>query len=389
MFLNVLRERNPKLIDAVVKLHGEGKLEANTYVMDLETIRANAAVIASRAKQVGLKVYGMTKQIGYNPIAQKEIVKAGIPSFVAVDWMGARQMTRQDFVLGHVGHLVQPPKRVIRELLQMQPEVFTVFSLDKAKAINEEAKKLHIVQNILLRVYGENPRFYPGHEGGFFINDLIDAAREISKLSNLRIVGVTSFPCMLFDKEAQDVRPTTNFDAVVAAARLLEKELNVTIEQINAPGTTSSDVFEIISRHGGTHVEPGHGLTGTTPLATVKHVAEKPALLYLSEVSHMYNGRAHVFGGGLYSDRVKGEYQLKVLVGSDLDIRNAELIPDSGIDYYGYVDGAAREGEPVIFGFRPQIFHSRGQTAVIDGVEEGNPRVLGFYDSQGNSIVRT
>jgi predicted amino acid racemase len=388
MFLDKLLQRNPNFIKSVVDLHTAGQLEANTYVLDLEKVRQNASVISEKAKKLGLHVYGMTKQIGYNPDLQQAVVEAGIESFVAVDWMGARQMHKQGFKLGHVGHLVQAPKGAVLELVKMQPEVFTVFSLQKAKELNEAAKQIGVQQKILLRVYGEQVLFYPGHEGGFFLGDLIDAAREIMKLSNLQIVGVTSFPCLLFNKEAQNVVPTVHFDAVLEAARLLQSQLGISIQQINVPGTNSADVLETIAKRGGTHVEPGHGLTGTTPLGTVRETPETPAILYLSEISHIHKGRGHVFGGGLYVDPVRGSYPLEVLTGKKLEKRSAELIPAGGIDYYGYVDGQINEGDAVIFGFRPQVFVTRGQVAAVDGISSGKPSVLGLYDSQGNIISR-
>jgi predicted amino acid racemase len=386
MFLDVLIKRNEALLNAAVKLHQEGKLEANTYVLDLQIVRENAAIISGRAQKSGLHVYGMTKQIGYNPDVHQALVDSGIESFVAVDWMGARTIHKQGFKVGHVGHLVQPPAGVEQELAEMQPEVITVYTMNKALRLNEAAKKIGVKHNILLRVYGEAPLFYPGHEGGFFVGDIVDAAREIMKLSNLQIIGVTSFPCLLFNEQARDVLPTVNFDAVMEAAGRLAKELNIRITQINVPGTNSSDLFEMIAARGGTHVEPGHGLTGTTPLATVRESAEMPALLYLSEVSHMYNGRGHVFGGGLYVDPVRGGYRPRALFGKELMEADVELIPAGGIDYYGYIDGNVREGDPVIFGFRPQIFVTRGQVAAVDGIREGKPVVLGYYDANGNKI---
>jgi predicted amino acid racemase len=388
VFLKKLLQRNPNFVNSVLKLHAEGRLEANTYVLDLQKVRQNAAIISEKAKKLGLHVYGMTKQIGYNPHVHQAVAEAGIESFVAVDWMGARQIHKQGFKLGHVGHLVQAPKGVVLELVSMQPDVFTVFSLQKARELNEAAKQIGVKQNILLRVYGEQVLFYPGHEGGFFLADLIDAAREIKKLTHLQILGVTSFPCLLFDKEVQDVKPTVHFDAVLEAARLLQSQLGIKIEQINVPGTNSADVLEVIAKRGGTHVEPGHGLTGTMPLGTVKETFETPAILYLSEISHIHQGRGHVFGGGLYVDPVRGNYPLQALVGQELKERSAELIPTGGIDYYGYIDGQVNEGDTVIFGFRPQVFVTRGQVAALDGVSSGEPTILGYYDSQGNVISK-
>jgi hypothetical protein len=123
--------------------------------MSSELIRENASLISARAKKHGLSVYAMTKQQGYNPDVHRANVDSGISSFVAVDWMGARAIHEQGFKLGHVGHLVQAPKGAVLDLARVQPEVFTVFS----------------------------------------------------------------FPCFLFDKEALDVRPTVNFDAVLEAVR--------------------------------------------------------------------------------------------------------------------------------------------------------------------------
>jgi hypothetical protein len=38
MFLDVLRRRNPKFIEAAIALHREGKIPANAYVLDLDTL---------------------------------------------------------------------------------------------------------------------------------------------------------------------------------------------------------------------------------------------------------------------------------------------------------------------------------------------------------------
>ncbi|WAH38724.1 alanine racemase [Alicyclobacillus dauci] len=387
MFLKSLVDRNRKFVEAVVSLHEEGALEANTFVFDLDAFRENAKILKENADKFHLNVYGMTKQMGYNPILHQAIVDAGIESFVAVDWMGARLMHEQGYKIGHVGHLVQPPKGAADDLLAMNPEVFTVFSVHKARQVSDAAKRLNVVQPILLRVYDDTCTFYPGHEGGFHVDTLESSVREIQKLPNVEIVGVTSFPAMLFNESAGTVRPTHNFEVIQLAVEKLRR-MGIVVKQVNAPGTTSSDVFELMASMGATHVEPGNGFTGTTPLATVQDVQELPAVLYLSEISHIHNGRGHVFGGGLYVDKVRGQYGLKARVGKDLAERDVELIPDDGIDYYGYVDGQVEEGQTVIFGFRPQIFVTRGQVAVVEGIHEGKPVVLGYHDQNGRVIQR-
>ncbi|MBU5442549.1 alanine racemase [Paenibacillus sp. MSJ-34] len=387
MYLKKLQERNKALIDAAIKLHAEGALEANTYVIDVQALRRNAEIIRAEADKHGITLYGMTKQIGYNPIAHRTIMEAGIGKFVSVDWLGARLMREQGVPVGHVGHLVQAPQSVAEELVALGPEAFTVFSLRKAASVAEAAAKLGVEQNVLLRVYKEGDRFYPGHEGGFQLKDVVDAAREISKLKGVRVIGTTAFPSLLYNEEAGTVLPTPNFQTAVDAAARLSKELGIDIRQINTPGSTSSAVIGKIAEHGGTHAEPGHGLTGSTPISFDTDIPETPAMLYLSEISHEYGGNGHMFGGGLYVDRVRGRYMLSALVGASLDTREVELIPDDGIDYYGYVRGA-KEGEPVILGFRAQIFVTRGQVAAIDGVQEGKPRVIGYHDAMGRPVQR-
>ena len=50
MFLDVLRRRNPAFLDAVVVLHQEGRIPANAYALDLDTVRGNARVLREEAE---------------------------------------------------------------------------------------------------------------------------------------------------------------------------------------------------------------------------------------------------------------------------------------------------------------------------------------------------
>jgi hypothetical protein len=45
MFLDVTRRRNPSLILAAQKLHQDGLIPANSYVLDLDAIESNARVL--------------------------------------------------------------------------------------------------------------------------------------------------------------------------------------------------------------------------------------------------------------------------------------------------------------------------------------------------------
>ncbi len=66
MFLDVLRRRNPALIEQAIALHQAGSLPANAYVIDLDAVEENARRIASAAEKLGLTTFAMTKQIGRN-----------------------------------------------------------------------------------------------------------------------------------------------------------------------------------------------------------------------------------------------------------------------------------------------------------------------------------
>ncbi len=53
MFLNKLQKDNPRLIEAVCRLHQSGELLPDSYVVDLEQFRANAAAIKKRRTKRG------------------------------------------------------------------------------------------------------------------------------------------------------------------------------------------------------------------------------------------------------------------------------------------------------------------------------------------------
>ncbi|WP_322382641.1 alanine racemase, partial [Clostridium perfringens] len=104
--------------------------------------------------------------------------------------------------IGHVGHLVQIPKALIEKVVKSKPDYITVYSVEKAKEINEACEKLGLKQNIMLRVLGENDNLYSGQYGGFKLEELKTIGEELVKLKNLNLAGVASFPCFLFNEES-------------------------------------------------------------------------------------------------------------------------------------------------------------------------------------------
>jgi len=391
MLLETLTRRNRLFIEAAVNLHRAGGIPANSYVLDLDTMQANARIMADEADRLGLKIYAMSKQFGRNRPAFDALAAGGIDSYVAVDMACARPIHAAGYRVGHIGHLVQIPQREALAAAQMKPDYWTVFSFEKAQEAAEASGKAGHTQQLLARIYAGGDTFYMGHEGGFQAEDIAQVADALDALPNAEFAGITTFPALLFDPDTNEVSPTPNLRTLENAAKALAAAGREHIE-INAPGTTSSKVMAALAAAGTTQVEPGHGLTGSTPLHAVRDLPENPGMLYLSEVSHVYNGRPYCFGGGLYIDPVFPPYDVQALVGADPDaalnnVVKATLPPPSAIDYYGILD--PNEGQPictgdtVIFGFRVQAFFTRAYVVPVSGVSKGEPRVEGVWATDG------
>ena len=391
MFLDLIRRRNPALIEQAIALHQAGKLPANTYVIDLDAVEANARHIAGEAAKHGLKAYAMTKQMGRNGSFCRAVARGGIGKAVAVDMECARATHRAGMGLGHLGHLVQIPNAEADAAAALRPDHWTVFSLEKASEAGAAARKLGRDQAILARLVAAGDRFYRGHEGGFPAADAVAVAEAIDAIAGARFAGITTFPSQLFDPDSGSVKPTPNLGTLERAAAALAKAGRRDIE-INTPGTTSAEILPMLAAAGATQVEPGHGLTGTTPLHAVRELPELPAVIYLSEVSHLIGDEAFCFGGGLYIDPVFPDYPVRAVVSREPTVSakalaRVEIPAPASIDYYGMIDatGAVKPaiGDSVVFGFRPQAFVTRAYTAGISGLSRGDPVVETIFDAFG------
>jgi predicted amino acid racemase len=396
MFLQSLIRRNPEFVVAAVRLHQDGRIPANSYVLDLDTIAVNTSTFVGAAHGHGLTVLAMTKQIGRARPALDVIARGGgVDGFVAVDMACARPIAAAGHRVGHVGHLVQVPRHEAPAVAAMSPTYWTVFSDDKAAEASAASAAIGVQQQLLARIQAPGDTFYPGHEGGFDAEDVVAVADRIDALPNVSFAGITTFPALLFDQAARGVTPTPNLATLERAANRL-RDAGRDGVGVNAPGTTSIDVLESLASAGATQVEPGHGLTGTTPLHAVTDCPELPAALYLTEVSHQHAGRAYCFGGGLYIDRVFDPYQVTALVGGSSDevLQTepvpAELPPPEAIDYYGQLlvpgNRQVGTGDTVVFGFRFQAFFTRAFIVPIAGVLSGRPRVEGIWRGDGSRI---
>lgn len=396
MFLSALVSRNRAFVEAAVRLHQEGRIPANSYVLDLDTIRANARHMTAEAHRRGLTVYAMSKQVGRAPGALRAITGGGADGYVAVDMGCARPIAANGHTIGNLGHLVQIPRAEAAEAAALAPEYWTLFTRNKAvEASRAVDARGGDSQKVLLRIWDHGDVFYPGHEGGFHLDELGPAIDFINGLGGLRFAGLTTFPALLYDASAQKVRPTANVETLARGAEAALRRLGTGFPiEVNAPGTTSAAVLDMLAEAGATQVEPGHGLTGTTPLHAVEELPERPAVLYLTEVAHVHQDVPLCFGGGFYVDPVFEPYQVTVVAARDPGEVSRKPVPidmpdPAGIDYYARLHPEGRilrEGDTVIAGFRIQAFVTRSLVTGISGVSVGEAEVTGIWNVEGAPI---
>lgn len=395
MFIERIKKRNPGLIKAAIELHQAGDISPNSWVVDLDAIAHNAKVLYNEAKKYKLVTYLMTKQYSRNPVITGIAIKNGLYKTVAVNIQGAKILHFYKIPIGHIGHLEQIPDKDINFVLSnIRPEVITVFSVEKAEKISKEAKKIGITQDLLIRVMGPDDIFFEGQEGGIIESELPNKVKEIIKFKNVRVVGVVSFPCIRYNPTPDiPVEPTQNFHTILRSAKILEK-IGIEIRQINAPGNTSSETFKLLAEWGATHVEPGHGLLGTTPNHAFKeNLPEIPAYVYLTEVSHFVNKDAYVFGGGFFSDIYDPSIPFRALVGKNFEEAFGNEVESISkkmiIDYHGVLKncrGRCEIGDSVVFAFRTQMQMTRSQIVLISGISSNKPKLECIFNSGGYMI---
>ncbi|WP_030623615.1 alanine racemase [Streptomyces sclerotialus] len=402
MFLDAVLHRNPELVAFAAELHDSGAIPPDTYVMDLDAIESNAALLAREADRLGLSLWFVVKQLGRNPELIEAIARH-IPRFAAIDGPEARVLHAAGAQAGNLGHLVQIPARALPEMLAWRPETVTVYDLANARAVSDAATRLGYVQDVLIRLAGAPGAVYPGQEGGVRLDSrdgaparpgspgglggpegsggLDEFLDEAERLPGIRVAGVTAFPCVLCDPETGEPRPTPNFALARRAVGRLAARGHTDLK-LSAPSATSMATLPLLARLDATHGEPGHALTGTTPLHAVDHEQpERPAYVYVSEVAHtLADGRPALYGGGFYP-RGRAKEALIPRTGARLRVEDA---PAANIDYYRLLaPGDARAGDTAVLAFRTQIFVTRSTVAVVSGLSSGTPKLSGLYDPLG------
>lgn len=269
-----------------------------------------------------------------------------------------------------------------------------MFSIEKAKEASRACGEAGHTQPMLARIYARGETFHTGHEGGFKAAEIVEVVEAIDALPHVELAGITTFSALLYDPDSNDASTTPNVETLRKAMEELRAAGREEIE-VNSPGTTSSQVMELLVSTGATQVEPGHGLTGTTPLHAMRDLPEIPAMLYLSEVAHIFNVQPYCFGGGLYIDPVFAPYDVKALVGSDPDVAletavSVTIPPATNIDYYGILEtdlkDRIRVRDSVAFGFRAQAFVARAYIVPISGISAMEPKVKGIWNPFGQEV---
>ncbi len=385
MFLDRLVETNRPLAELALAWEADGKILPDTYLIDLDMVCRNAAIMKAAADGAGISLYFMLKQLGRNPLLGRRLAELGLSGAVCVDFREALVMAEAGVPLGNVGHLVQTPHAALGRILAARPEIMTVYSVEKAVEIGAEAEQQGFVQPIMLRVLGKDDTLYSGQYGGFAVDGLGRVVDTLEKVGGVRIAGVCSFPCLLFSKESGELEPQPNAQTVREAADLLEARGYDGL-QLNMPSASCAHSVPIVAALGGTHMEPGHGLSGTTPYhAAHPGEPEGVAYAYVSEVSHDLGDVSYCYGGGHYR---RGHLQ-GALVGSSIDSAcRVEVTPptDESIDYYFELSRCLPVGDPVLMCFRTQLFVTRSEVAVVSGLSEGKPFLEGIFDTQGRRV---
>lgn len=378
-------ERNQPLAKLAINWQQEGVILPDTYLVDLDTITENALQIKQEADRYGIRNFFMLKQLGRNPLIAQTLTELGYEGAVCVDFREALTLIASGVPLGNVGHLVQIPRAALQTILEARPQIVTVYTVEKAREISDVCTRLGLTQKLMLRVIGPNDLLYPAQYGGFALDQLDQAVSQIEALPHVEIGGVCSFPCFLYDETARDILPTPNLETVLTATRLLRARGYQDL-MVNTPSATCVRSIPKIAAAGGTHGEPGHGLTGTTPYhAAHSDAPERPAYVYVSEISHTLGDVSYCYGGGHYR---RGHLQ-QALVGTRWE--DARLVPvtrpdDSSIDYHFELQARCPVSAAAIMAFRTQFFVTRSQVAVVRGLASGHPQLAGLYSSEGERL---
>ena len=391
-------ERNPEMLDAAVRLHQDGLIPPSTHLVDLDAVADNARAIASAARRAGLRTFAMTKQDGHEPHMTRLILDAGFDAVTAVEALQAYRIHRFGFPLGNVGH-VQLPRAEVEHILKMDPEFATVYTLEAAQQISAACVRLGRQQRLYVSVgqpgdEGTHPELF----GGWTEDHCVEGIRPILDLPNVAVAGIAQH--VTIDYASQDdpysARPTDAFFTALRARERLETELRLTDLRINCSGNCNAVTAGVLAGYGATDIEPGAALVGSGRFHALMDMPERPAQVFVSEITHHWDGCAYAIGGGFgFVWDMNGTMSpFHGIVGTTLDqarSQRLEFVGPPWYDVYGLFydpDGLARVGDTLLFVHLPQVIMERCYVAAVSGIASGKPVVEALLDSEATILDR-
>lgn len=392
MYLDNVLKNNEKMLELTMELHQKGEIPVNSWVINLDQIAENAKALSDSAKKNNLSTYLMSKQHNRNPYTNALAIKMGLDKMVAVDFQGALACREYNIPLGHVGHLNQIPRHLVKEIVKLNPDVFTVYNYEHALWINQACEELNTTQDILIRVYNDDDYAFIGQEGGFHVSEVPAFIDRIAGLKNITLAGVTAFPCLMYNCSAEEkIVSTSNVEAINTVLDIFRQK-GLEIKQVNMPGNTSSLEMPLLKELGATHVEPGNALLGTSPSHAFRQdLPEATAMAYLSEISHFYKDTAYAYGGGCYHTNYSDK--MYAYIGSNWQeskkqgkiYYNHDIVQD--IDYHmQFQPGAGQSvkvGDSVVGVYRSQIHMTRSYHVAVSGMHGDRPLKVHYIFSNG------
>lgn len=402
-----LARRNPGLIEAAAMLHREGEIPPDCYVVDLDAVAANCRALSAVIEAAGLLTFFEAKQFGRCPPICATVREHGFDAALAIDMEELYALERQGIPVGHVGHLGQIPAAEVEYVVtHTRPQYITVYSFDKCQHIACVAARNGLVQPVVLRVDGPRDIVARSLAGGVAESDALRVIADIERLDGVRCAGFTTYPAIRFDLGRQAWVTTSNFETMTRLAERVRGELGIEVDHINAAGNICAASIGLIAGVA-THCEPGQAFVGGLVANAFTDQVEVPAMAYVTEVSHVVDGVPYVFASSWLANNTVGIWNQL-----DYDTLLGTIPGDDGADgqpvsakpqqfaasdptafMYNAIrtlDGrAAKVGETVVFGFRSQLYRANGALlAVLDGLADGAPRLVGLFDRNGNVVTR-
>jgi predicted amino acid racemase len=390
-------ERNPALLDAAIRLHQEGAIPPSTHLIDLDAVANNARAIADAARRLHLTAFAMTKQDGHEPHMTGVVLDRGFGGVTAVEALQVYRIHRHGFPLGNVGHTSQLPRTEVERIVAMEPRFVTVYTVEAARRVSEACVALGRTQPLYVTVgrsgdEGTDPELF----GGWDEAECVEAIGPILNLPNVVVAGIAQH--VTIDYPSQDdpyaARPTEAFFTALRARERLERELGLSDLRINCSGNCNAVTAGILASYGATDIEPGAALVGSGRFHALLDMPEIPAQVFVSEISHHWDGNAYALGGGFgfVWDMDGTMAPFHGLVGRSLDQARAQPLEFLGPPWYDVFGrfrdpgGVATVGDTLLFMHLPQVIMERCYVAAVSGVAAQKPVVEALLDSEGTVL---